>query len=311
MKTSKARPKQARYTVRDFQRDFPTDDACLEWLLGHLYPDGIVCKVCRRLTKHHRVRSRRSYSCDNCGHHVHPTAGTILHKSPTALRTWFHAIFLMSTTRTRVSAKWLERQTGVTYKTAWRMFKQIRKMLDEGAPVLRGTVEVDETFIGGRRRGQPRDFTQQRPRHGHRPDPKTGKTIVMGFAERGGRIYATVVPDVKRRTLAPMVERHVMTGSNIFTDELRSYHDLPQRGYNHRAVSHRRGVYVVADVHTNTVEGFWNLLKRGIDGAHRRVSVKYLQEYVNEFTFRFNHRLDARPMFQSMLARISQAPPVA
>src|SRR5438270_9733033 len=114
MTTAKPRRKQAKYTVKDFERDFPTDDACLDWLVGHLYPSGITCKVCKVVRKHHRVRSRRSYSCDACGHHVHPTAGTIFHKSPTPLRVWFHAIYLMSTTRTGVSAKWLERQIGVT-----------------------------------------------------------------------------------------------------------------------------------------------------------------------------------------------------
>jgi len=114
-----------RYTFTDFNRDYPDDAACLEWLREYLYPDGIHCKKCDRVTKHHRVASRQSYSCDNCGHHVHPTAGTIFHKSTTSLRTWFYAIYLMAQTRCGISAKQIERETGVTYKTAWRMFKQL------------------------------------------------------------------------------------------------------------------------------------------------------------------------------------------
>jgi transposase len=125
------RPKMIRYTFKDFERDFPTDDACLEWLKNYLYPDGIFCETCDKVTKHHKVASRKSYSCQFCGHHVHPTASTIYHKSSTSLKTWFHAIYLMASTRCGISAKQLERETGVTYKTAWRMFKQIRTMLAE------------------------------------------------------------------------------------------------------------------------------------------------------------------------------------
>ncbi len=295
-----------RYTLRDFERDFPDEDACLRYVFTLNYPDGVSCKVCKRVTKHYRVKSRRSFSCDLCGHHVHPTAGTIYHKSPTPLRTWFHAIYLMSTTRTGVSAKWLERQIGVTYKTAWRMFRQIRSMLDEGKPKLGGTVEVDESYIGGKWHGKRPTHATDAPMQRGRLGPKTpNKTILLGFAERGGRVYARIVPEVKRRTLSPLVEKHVLTGSNVFTDELKSYHDLTEKGFVHKSVSHRSGVYVVGDVHTNTLEGFWNLLKRTIDGAHRRVSAKYLETYVNEVAFRWNHRLDRQPMFWTMLRRAS------
>src|SRR5580704_5554324 len=110
-----------RYTFNQFNKQFPDDAACLEWLFYRFYPEGTVdCKTCRRATKHHRVKSRPSFSCDVCGHHVHPTAGTIFHKSPTSLRLWFYAIYLMASTRCGISAKQIQRETGVTYKTAWR-----------------------------------------------------------------------------------------------------------------------------------------------------------------------------------------------
>src|SRR3990170_7882422 len=130
-----------RYTIRDFDRDFPDDDACLEWLKNFLYPDGIYCEHCGRITKHHKVASRRSYSCDYCGHHVHPTAGTIYEKTTTPLTTWFYATYLMASTRCGISAKQIQRETGVTYKTAWRMCKQIRSMLGENPAQLFGDVE--------------------------------------------------------------------------------------------------------------------------------------------------------------------------
>ena len=125
------KPRMQRFTFKDFEGMFPDDASCLEWLRNFLYPDGIFCKKCNATTKHHRVQSRPSYSCDHCGHHVHPTAGTIFHKSSTSLKTWFHAIYLMASTRCGISAKQIERETGVTYKTAWRMFKQIRILLQE------------------------------------------------------------------------------------------------------------------------------------------------------------------------------------
>src|SRR6266849_10366415 len=146
-----------RYTRRDFDRDFPDNAACLDWLVAVLYPDGIACKVCHRKTKHYRMVKRLSYSCGSCGHHFHPLVGTPFAKSRTPIRTWFLGIYLMSSTRTGVSAKWLQREAGVTYKTAWRMFKEIRAVLAEGSPgPLRGMVEVDETFFGGKWHGRGR-----------------------------------------------------------------------------------------------------------------------------------------------------------
>ena len=169
-----SKPKMTRYTLQDFQAQFPDDASCLEWLKGYLYPDGIFCETCQAVTKHHRVVSRPSYSCDHCGHHVHPTAGTIFHKSPTSLKTWFHAIYLMASTRCGISAKQIERETGVTYKTAWRMFNKIRTLLQDDSGPLSGSVEMDETYMGGVRK-----YGTGRPMQG---DKK--KTPVVGMVER-------------------------------------------------------------------------------------------------------------------------------
>lgn len=137
-----------RYTIDDFRSDFPDEKACLVWLKEYLYPEGIYCKVCKKITPHHLMRTRKSFSCETCGHHVHPTAGTIFHKSTTPLTKWFYAIYLMSATRAGISAKQLERELGVTYKTAWRMFRQIRSMMgDDEDSNLTGGVEIDETYV--------------------------------------------------------------------------------------------------------------------------------------------------------------------
>src|SRR5688572_4756430 len=139
-KRSKA--SESRYTLMEFDRDFPDDTACLEWLVGYLYPDGIYCPKCQKVTKHHRVKARTSYSCQFCGHHEHPMRGTIFEDSATSLKLWFYAIFLMSQTRCGISAKQLERELGVTYKTAWRMFNKIRSMLTQDEDPFSGHVEA-------------------------------------------------------------------------------------------------------------------------------------------------------------------------
>ena len=120
-----------KYTISDFQKQFPDDDTCLQWLKNYRFPNGIFCKICGKVTKHYLMTTRRSFSCEICGHHVHPTAGTIFHKSDTPLTIWFYTAYLMSQGKNGVSAKEIQRQTGVTYKTAWRMCNLIRKMLSE------------------------------------------------------------------------------------------------------------------------------------------------------------------------------------
>ena len=280
-----------KYTIRDFDRDFPDDDSCLEWLKEYLYPSGIHCLTCEEVTKHHRVRSRPSYSCDRCGHHVHPMAGTIYQDSRTPLKLWFYATYLMAQTRCGISAKQIERELGVTYKTAWRMFNKIRSLLEEDDGPFDGQVEIDQTYIGGRRRGKGR---------GYRKD----KAAVLGIVERNGKVMATKVDNVQARTLIPHIRRRVLPSAIVYTDEGREFAGLRRRGFNQRRINHSAEVYVRGDVHTNTIEGFWSLLKRGIAGVYHSVSHKYLQSYLNEYSFRYNHRDDEQPMFQTMLSRV-------
>jgi transposase-like protein len=285
-----------RYTLKDMQRDFPDDMACLDWLLNYRYPNGITCKNCGAVNaKHHYIASRKSYSCQECGHHVHPTAGTIFHKSSTPLTLWFYAIYLMAQTRTGISAKQLERELGVTYKTAWRMFKLIRSRLDdEDGDAFGGDdtdVEVDETYVGGVRKGKRRRGAE-------------GKTPVVGVVQRKGHIKAVVVPDVKSKTVLPIVETTVEKGTRVHTDEYQVYDKLKDMGYYHHRILHSAEIYVFGIVHTNTIEGFWAQIKNSVRGVHHGVSPLYLQQYVNEYVFRYNHRKDTTPMFRAFLCRV-------
>jgi transposase-like protein len=290
------KPNMLPYTLKDFQKQFPDDATCLEWLKNRLYPDGIFCDACQAVTKHHRVVSRPSYSCDHCGHHVHPTADTIFHKSPTPLTTWFYAVYLMASTRCGISAKQIQRETGVTYKTAWRMFKQIRSMLtEENSGPIGGfgrKVEMDETYYGSRSEG-----TRGRG---------TKKTPVVGMVQRKGQVRAFVAADVKADTLRGLIKEHVLPRTMVFTDDFKSYNGIGARGYTHQRINHSEKVYVNGDVHTNTIEGFWSLIKRGIGGVYHNVGRHYLQTYLNEYSFRYNRRFDTQPMFVSFLQQVEK-----
>jgi hypothetical protein len=279
--------KAQRFTVTDFHKTFPDDDACLDALRDMIYPDGITCRVCLVVRLHHRRTGRKQYACDYCGTLVAPLAGTIFEKSSTPLTSWFYAMFIMSATRCGISAKQLERELGVTYKTAWRMFNQIRKLMGEDVGMLSGEVEVDEAYVGGRQRGGD-----------GRPGRYSNKTPVVGLVQRRGKITALVTPDVRRRTVMPIIEAKVLPASMIYTDDYKVYNPLADRGYSHRRINHTAKVYVVGSTHTNTIEGFWSLLKNGIRGVYHSVSRKHLQSYVDEYTFRYNHRRDGAPMFR-------------
>lgn len=286
--------KQQKYTIRDFNREFPDDDSCLEWLVQNRWPDGIYCDKCEQVRKHHKVTGRPVYACDYCGSHVSPMAGTIMEKSSTPLRFWFHAMFLMASTRCGISAKQLEREIGVTYKTAWRMFTLIRSTLTEDFNMEGSSVEVDESFFGGKAKNMHKAVRERRITG----RGASGKTAVMGMVNReSGKVIARVVPDVKAETILPIITEKVMPASMVYSDEASQYTQLPGMGYHHKRVHHAANVYVVADAHTNSIEGFWSLVKRGIGGVNHAVSAKYLQAYVNEYAFRYSHRNQAEPMF--------------
>jgi len=194
----------------------------------------------------------------------------------------------MAQTRGGISAKQIQRETGVTYKTAWRIRNLIRRMLDEDHDPFSGEVELDETYVGGRA-------------HGKRGRGAEKKTPVFGEAQRKGKLKVIAVPDTKSKTVLPIVNKTVEKGTQVYTDEYSVYDRLTSMGYYHSRVLHSHNIYVIGNVHTNTVEGFWSLCKNGVRGVYHSVSPKYLQAYLNEYAFRYNHRNDERPMFDSFL----------
>ena len=291
-------PKHLRYTINDFNRHFPDDTACLEHLKEQRLPGGVTyCETCQQERKHYRINGRPVYSCDHCGTQISPMAGTIFEHSSTSLRLWYYAMYLMASTRCGISAKQIQRETGVTYKTAWRMFRQIRSLLSETDMQLEGeAVEVDEMYYGGKRKGGT-----GRPMRGDKI-----KTPVLGMVERKGRVVARAVPDTTAQTLCGTVREYVLPASTVFTDELNAYNTVSEgRRYKHRRINHSSKVYVAGNVHTNTIEGFWSLVKRGIGGVYHSVSQKYLQTYLDEYSFRYNRRDQGNLIFTSLLKRVS------
>jgi len=297
MKPTQSIPKHLRYTIQSFNAEFPDNDACLDWLKAQRWPDSVIpCGKCDKDRKHHRVTGRPAYACDYCGSMISPMAGTIFEKSSTSLRTWFYAMYLMSATRCGISAKQIQRETGVTYKTAWRMFKQIRTLMSEDVSLEGEAVEMDETYVGGRRHG----------RRGRARVDDPQKTCVVGAVERRGRVRARVSKDARRKTLHGIAREYILPESTVYTDEFTGYDGLDANGYQHRRINHAQGIYVMGDIHTNTIEGFWSLVKRGIGGVYHSVSKKYLQTYLDEYSFRYNRRNSGQPMFTSLLEQVAE-----
>jgi transposase-like protein len=291
----------------EFMREFKDDAACLEWLWrSRLSEDGshAFCAKCDRERKFHRVASRPSWSCDTCGLHVHPTAGTIFHKSSTSLQLWFYAMYLMASTRCGISAKQLERELGVTYKTAWRMLNLIRnQLMEQDDEMLQGDVEVDETAGGGRVRASDsaRGKAYVRTKVSRRP-------TIWAAVERGGRVKAQVVKSRGTIDVEGPIFEHVMPSSMIFTDEWLGYtYRLGSRYLAHRRIRHEDHVYVSGEVHTQTVEGFFSLMKNGIRGSYHAVSSKWLQGYLNEYVWRYNRRDEPTRIFADLLASAAQS----
>jgi transposase-like protein len=294
-------PKHLRFTIQDFNERFPDDAACLAALMALRFPGDVAyCEKCEQDRKHYRIAGRPVFSCAYCGTQVSPMAGTIFEKSTTSLRLWFYAMYLMASTRCGISAKQIQRETGVTYKTAWRMFKQIRSLLSEPEMQLEGLkVEMDESYFGAKRkRGEKKG----------RPSKESSKQCVVGVVERTGRgrVFATVATDATKATLSSIAKERILPESVVFTDEYASYNGLAHEGYEHRRINHSEGVYVVGDVHTNTIEGFWSLVKRGIGGVYHNVGKNYLQTYLNEYSFRYNRRDKGNLIFNHVFARVAE-----
>ena len=281
-------------TIAEFERLFPDDDACASYLAKYRWPNGVRCPRCRNSHVHAHTKAYhwRCYHCSpgGVGYRFSVLVGTIFENTNKPLREWFRVMHLMLTSKKGMSALHVCRYMGFgSYKTAWLMCSKIRVALGNVAfKKLVGYVEVDETFVGGKAKNR-----HNRDRDGSTGGTGSGKTTIVGAVQRKGNVVARVIANVNADTLTSFVNEAVSHHVSVFvTDQWMGYRQLGKQ-YPHKVINHAQGQYVVGAVHTNTLEGFWSIVKRGIVGTFHKVSKQYLHLYVNEFEFRYNQRLNA------------------
>ncbi len=289
-------------TLKQFQARFPNEDVCLDHLMRVRYGQRLVCSNCQAEGRFYRVKLRRCFECEHCGYQVYPTADTPFENTRTRLTDWFFVMFLFTSSRNGVAAKEVQRQIGVTYKTAWRMCHKIREHMGRvdgdrplgGAGQKAPVVEIDEAFLGGHDRA------------GH-----DDKAVVLGMVERDGDLVTRQIAGRHTNQILPQVKRWVVEGSRVMTDDATVYRGLDILGFGHESVNHSAYEYVRGDAHTNTIESFWAMLKRGVNGTYIHVSKKHLPKYLAEFEYRHNLRRSPHLMFEILLIAFSRPAQVA
>jgi transposase-like protein len=261
---------------------FSNPDTALACMVAIRWPDGIFCPRCES-KEYSFVKTRRIWICKGCKKHFSVKLGTIMEDSPIGLDKWLSAIWLIVNAKNGISSYEVHRALGITQKSAWFLMHRIRKALQAGTfKKLCGDVEIDETFIGGVAKNM------HESKRKHIGTGGAGKVPVLGLLQRNGQISAHVVPDVKAETLRPYIDCHVQQGANVYTDKWVAYRHLKDQ-YNHGTVNHMER-YVDGEIHTNSIENFWSLLKRAIKGTYVSVEPFHLFRYVDEQAFRFNAR---------------------
>ena len=272
---------------------FDSDESCRNYLEALRWPNGVCCTRCGD-TAVTEIKGRGQWDCLGCSYQFSVKSGTIMHDSHLSLRKWFVAIYLMCEARKGVSARQMHRMLGVARKTSWYLCHRIREAMGNDpfdGPTLFGVVEVDETLVGGRKRGTGRGY-------------RGNRTWVAGAIQRGGKVRLERIPNVRRHTLHDFVKRTVKDETEaIYTDELKSYIGIEDHDTRHETVNHSAEEWVIGDVHTNGIEGVWSLFKRSIVGSFHRMSVKHLDRYLEELEWRYNNR-DNPQIFHDTMKRI-------
>ena len=268
---------------------FNSEDRCREFLEKLKWPSGVCCTRCGSLSVS-RHTNRNQYNCNDCHYQFSVTAGTVFHDSHLPLWKWFLAAYLICESKKGISANQIKRTLGISYKTAWYLCHRIREaMKSDTSEKLNGNVEADETFVGGR-------YDKRRVRDVYE------KPCVVGVIQRGGPVRAQKIKSRGARAIAAYVRESVEPGSQLMTDEYAGYQKVG-REYDHQTVQHSKLEYAAGLAHTNSIENFWSLFKRGVVGSFHKVSEKHLDRYLDEFTYRFNGRDDDK-LFQNTMRNL-------
>jgi transposase-like protein len=270
-------------TLTEFTDYFSDEETCVKHFAAIRFANGEYCPHCGH-NEIYTFSNGKRYRCAKCKQDFTIRTGTVFGESKLPLRKWFMAIYLLSTSNKGISSVQLAKQVGVTQKTGWFIDHRIRSAMKQNGGQLFGRIEADETYIGGAARNMHKDKKKNIGTGGK------GKTPIIGVVQRGGDVKAVVAENLKHDTLASNIADKVQAGSFVYTDEHRGYNGLHRMGYLHGRVRHSRFEFVVGDAHTNTIESFWALFKRGYHGIYHWMSKKHMQRYVDEFTFRFNRR---------------------
>jgi len=282
---------------------FPDQESCINYLEGMRWSHIPECPYCKSKQSSKRMGTQR-HQCNNCNSSYSVLVGTIFEDTKLALPKWFLAISLILNAKKGLSSLQLGRDLGVNRKTAWYLQMRIRKAMQDGndGDLFKGIVEVDETYIGGAQRNHSKQKRQARRESGLNFTGMQHKQAVIGLLERDGRIKLQVLEKAHGKTMKPIIEQTVSKEASLVTDGFGGYAGLKKQYKEHQVLNKEKEEYVRGEYHTNTLEGFWTLLKRGIYGQYHKVSTKHLQSYLNEFTFKYNYR-ENKSNFDLLLKR--------